>query len=73
MEACTFSDLIKVLEPWLNGDYIRKVLVQDRNQLIFVFTDGGQKAYRIDGCSRSQLDDILADVGNRGITVVRSD
>ena len=70
MEACTFSDFLKVLEPWLDSDYIRKVLIQDKNQLVVFFSDGGQKAYRIDDCTQSQIEDILVDIRHRGINVI---
>lgn len=69
MPTCRFNDLMKVLEPWLDREYIRKVYLTDPDHLVFFFTDGGQKAYHIDDCSQAQLKTTLADIRSRGIPV----
>ena len=72
METCRFNELIKVLEPWLDRDYIRKVILRKNDHLVFFFSDGGQKEYRIDDCSKAQLIDILNDIQSKGITVEKA-
>jgi len=69
METCKLNDFLKVFEPWLDGDYIRKVLLTKEDHLVFFFTDGGQKDYLIDDCSRAQLKDMINDIQNRGINI----
>jgi hypothetical protein len=73
MEGCKLNNFIKVLEPWLDGDYIRKVFLTDQEHLVIFFTDGGQKAYYIDDCTKSQLKNILADIQKRGIAVEKAE
>ena len=69
MEQCKFNDFLKVFEPWLDGDYIRKVFLTQEDHLVFFFSDGGQKDYLIDDCSKSQLKGILKEMQDRGIRV----
>ena len=69
METCKFNDFLKLLDPWLDRDYIRKVYVTQHDQLVFYFSDGGQTEYRIDDCSRAQLKEILDGIQSRGIVV----
>lgn len=69
MDTCRLDDFLKVLEPWLDSDYIRRVVIVNQGNLVLFFTDGGQKAYRIDGCTKAQLDGILEDIRKRGIAV----
>jgi len=69
METCTFKNFLKVLEPWLDRDYIRKAFLTDQGHLILFFTDGGQKGYHIDDCSKNELEAALDDIQNKGIAV----
>ena len=69
MESCQINDFLKVLEPWLDRDYIRKVYLTDQEHIVLYFTDGGQKAYRIDDCTKAQLKEILDNIQKRGIDV----
>ena len=73
MEACKINDFLKVLEPWLDRDYIRKVYLTAQDHLVFFFTDGGQKAYHIDDCTKAQLKNILVDIQKRGIAVEKAE
>ena len=67
MQTCQLNDFLKVLEPWLDRDYIRKVYLTDQDHLVFYFTDGGQKAYFIDDCTKAQLKNIITGIRNKGI------
>ena len=73
MESCQFNVFLKVLEPWLDRDYIRKVYLTDQDHMVLYFTDGGQKAYRIDDCTKAQLKEILDDIEKSGIVVDTDD
>lgn len=69
METCRLGDFLKVLEPWLDKDYIRKVFLDTQGRLVLFFADGGERVYRLDDCDQSQLKDILVKIGNKGIPV----
>ena len=69
METCRLDDFLKVLEPWLDRDYIRKVFLDDQNRLVLFFSDGGQKTYNIDDCTKPRLIKNLEDIQKRGIPV----
>jgi len=69
METCRLGDFLNVLEPWLDADYIRKVFLDNQGRLVLFFSDGGERVYRLDDCSQSQLQGILKDIGNKGIPI----
>lgn len=69
METCKFKDFLKVFEPWLDGEYIRKVFLTKDDHLVFFFNDGGQKDYHIDDCNKEQLKEILSKVQHKGIVI----
>ena len=73
METCKLNDFLKVFEPWLDGDYVRKVFLTKEDHLVFFFSDGGQKDYLIDDCSKDQLKDILRDIQQKGIPVEKDE
>lgn len=72
MQTCRLDGFLKVLGPWLDRDYIRKVYLTDQDHLVFFFTDGGQKAYHIDDCTKAQLKNILADIREKGILIEKA-
>jgi len=71
MKACTFVDFIKMLEPWLDRDYIRKGYLDTKGTFRIFFTDGGAKAYRIDDCTEARLAEVLEMMMAQGIPVER--
>jgi hypothetical protein len=73
METCNFTHFMQVLKPWLNSDYIRKAYVDAKGDLRLMFVDGGEKMFRIDDCSQSQLKDILQDLNKSGVPVEKYD
>lgn len=73
MGTCKIKDFLSVLEPWLDRDFIRKVYLTDQDHLVLFFADGGQKAYYIDDCTKSQLNHILSDIQKRGIPVEKAE
>jgi hypothetical protein len=58
-----------MLEPWLDRDYIRKGYLDSSGNFRLFFTDGGEKAYRIDDCSEARLKEVFQMLGDRGIPV----
>jgi len=69
METCRLSEFLTVLEPWMDTDYIRKVFLDSQGRLVIFFADGGEKVYKLEDCAKAQLEDILKDIGNRGIPI----
>jgi hypothetical protein len=69
MKTCNLSDFMSSLTPWLNDDYIRKAYLDDKGHFVLVFTDGIKNVYRIEDCSKSQLEAIIEDLKNKGVFV----
>lgn len=69
MEACKFIDFMKVFEPWLNEDYIRKAGLDNNGNFRLQLMDGGIKKYRIDDCSEAQLKDVIEMLQKHGLPV----
>lgn len=69
METCGFSDFMKVLGPWLNRDYVRKAFLDAAGNFRLMFVDGGEKVYRIDDCSQTQVNDVLKLLLKNGVAV----
>ena len=55
------------LNPWLDRDHIRKVLVDRDGRLVLFFFDGMRHVYDITDCNRSQVDEVLANLQKKGI------
>ena len=58
MQSCSFMDFVQILKPWLDRQYIRKGYLDDNGNFRLFFSDGGEKAYRIDDCSESRIKEI---------------
>ena len=69
MQKCSFIDFIQILKPWLDGDYIRKGYLDNKGFFRLFFTDGGEKVYRIDDCTESQLQEVYEIMIKKGIPV----
>ena len=69
MEACKFIDFMKILEPWLNDDYIRKAGLDDTGNFRLQLVDGGTKNYRVDDCSEAQIKNVIEMLQKRGVPV----
>ena len=69
METCNLSDFMKSLGPWLSSDYLHKVYLDNKGQVILLFTDGVRNVYRIDDCNDEQIKTVLEDLKKRGVTV----
>jgi hypothetical protein len=60
---------MRVLDPWLSKDYIRRVCLDTHAQLTLIFTDGGSYTYSIDDCTESQLPEILEKLRKKGVEI----
>jgi hypothetical protein len=69
METCSFTDFMKVLEPWLNRDFVRKAFLDAGGYFRLAFVDGGERLYRLDGCTEGQLKDVLRRLAEKGVPV----
>ena len=69
MDTCKFVDFMKVLEPWLSDDYIRRAYFDAQGNFKLWFVDGGQNAYRIDDCSAEQIKKAVEVLKQHGVTV----
>ena len=69
MKTCNLSDFMSSLTPWLNDDYIRKAYSDDKGHFVLLFTDGIKNVYRIEDCSKSQLEAIIEVLKNKGVFV----
>jgi hypothetical protein len=73
METCSFIDFFQTFKPWLDDDYIRKGYLDSKGNFRLFFTDGGEKAYRIDDCSESRLMEIYELMISKGIPVEKGE
>ena len=69
MPTCRINDFLKILRPWLDRDYIRKVYLDNQDQLVLYFADGGQNTYRIDDCNQAQLNELLDEIKQKEIPI----
>ena len=69
MQTCAFIDFVQTLKPWLDRDYIRKGYLEKNGVFTLYFTDGGQKVYHIDDCSKSRLKEVFEMMVEKGIPV----
>lgn len=69
MEACKFVDFMKVFEPWINDDYVRKAGFDKTGHFMLQLIDGGIKNYRVDDCSEAQIKDVIKMLQKHSIPV----
>jgi len=71
METCTFTDFMETLKPWISSDYIHRARVAEKGRFVLLFSDGGQREFQIDGCTQSQVKDVVERMKQNGIRVER--
>ena len=69
MKTCNLSEFMQALAPWLDDDYIRKAYLDENGHFILLFMDGVKNVYHIEDCEKSQLNKILEDLKEKGISV----
>ena len=73
MESCRFIDLLQVMKPWLDRDYIRKGYLNQNGNFQLFFSDGGEKTYHIDDCTEAHLKEVFDMLIKRGIPVEKEE
>lgn len=69
MKTCTFNDFIKKLDPWLDDDNIYRAYIDNNGHFVIRFHDGVVNIYRIDDCEKSQLEEILVGLKEKGVRI----
>jgi hypothetical protein len=69
MKACSLNDFMQELAPWLSGDYIREVYLDENGHVVLLFLDGVRNAYHIDDCTELQVKLMLEDLKKKGVPV----
>ena len=70
MKSCSMNDFMQELAPWLDKDYIREARLDDDGNIVLLFQDGVRDVFRIDDCTKGQIDGIFKDLKDKGITVL---
>ena len=69
METCSLNNFIEEMTPWLSGDYIREVYLDEKGNVIVEFLDGVRNGYSIDDCTLAEVKAALKDLKEKGLTV----
>ena len=69
MKTCSLNEFMDSIRPWISDSYIRRAHINSQGDFVLEFTDGVKNAYRIDDCTRDQLEGVLADLKNQGVLV----
>jgi hypothetical protein len=69
MKTCSLEGFMEELSPWLSGEYIREVYLDDNGHVVVMFMDGVRNAYHIDDCTEGQVKGMMADLKAKGIAV----
>ena len=71
METCSLNSFIDDLKPWLSGDYIQKAVIEEDGRFTLYLLNGTMNIYKIDDCTKDQVEQVCADLIQKGITVER--
>jgi hypothetical protein len=69
VKTCNLDDFLQELNPWLSGDYIREVYLDEKGQVVVMFLDGVRNGYHIDDCTQAQVKEALSDLKEKGLAV----
>lgn len=69
MKTCNLNDFVQELTPWLSGDYIREVYLDEKGHVVVMFLDGVRNGYHIDDCTQAQVKEALRDLKDKGLAV----
>ena len=69
MNSCSLNEFMLSLKPWLNKDYVRSAFLDQKGCLRLCFVDGGSQSYRIENCSRNELQDVIGMLEDHGINI----
>lgn len=69
MKQCSLNHFTESLAPWLNDQYVRRVVMTEGGHVVFTFRDGISDTYEITDCSSSQVKKICQKLADSGIPV----
>jgi len=69
MKKCSLNSFIDEIKPWLSGDYISKAEIVDEGRFTLHFLNGTMNVYKIDNCTKNQVEKICEDLIEKGIVV----
>lgn len=69
MKKCSLDHFTDSLKPWLDQQYIHRVVINTRGQVTFTFRDGISDTYEITDCDRHQVEKVCRDLAESGIAV----
>jgi hypothetical protein len=69
MKSCSLTDFMQELKPWLDNDYIKEAFIDNKGHLVMLFRDGLKNVYDIDDCNKTQIEAVLQDLKDKGISV----
>ena len=69
MDSCTFLDFMRMLDPWLNDDYIKKAAFDGNGKFIIMFADGGTNTYQVKDCTAKQLEEAIKQMKKKGVVI----
>jgi len=69
VKTCNLNDFVQELTPWLSGDYIREVYLDEKGHVVVMFLDGVRNGYHIDDCTQAQVKEALRDLKDKGLAV----
>ena len=68
-KSCSLHDFMEELTPWLDRDHVKNAHLDEKGRLVLFFLDGMRHVYDITDCNRSQVEEVLLDLQNKGIVV----
>ncbi|HHB76546.1 MAG TPA: hypothetical protein ENK84_08385 [Desulfobulbus sp.] len=69
MKQCSLNHFTESLAPWLNEQYVHKVVLTNSGQVVFTFRDGVSDTYEITDCGKKQVKKICKELADSGIPV----
>ncbi|MBC8552804.1 MAG: hypothetical protein H8D23_24525 [Candidatus Brocadiales bacterium] len=69
MRACSLTDFMEIIDPWLSSEYLRRVYKDDKGHILLEFRDGVKDVYQIEDCTEEQLKEVLDGFKGKGIQV----
>ena len=69
MKQCSLYHFTESLRPWLDNNYIRSVVIDQKGNVTFTFMDGIKDSYQITDCDRNQVRKACKKLSARGIPV----
>ena len=69
MKQCSLNHFTESLRPWLDNNYIRSVVIDQKGNVTFTFMDGIKDSYQITDCDKAHVQKVCRELSARGIPV----